>query len=315
MKIFVTGGGGFLGNELVKQLKIEGHDVVSPTSKQCNLLDAESLKPYSDVKYNRIYHLAAWTQAGDFCLRHPGEQWINNQLINTNAINWWRNEQSEAKFICMGTSCAYSTDIELRESNYMTGEPIDSLYTYAMTKRMLYQGVRAMQKQFQMKWLCAVPSTLYGSGYHTDGRQMHFIFDLIRKILRGKYLGEQVVLWGNGHQRRELVHVRSFVEVLMALADNTENQLLNIGAGIDYSIREFAEQICRLVEFDSEKIYYDTTKYVGAESKVLSIVEIKKIIPDYSARMISLEEGLRETVDWFMSEKAYLHASERVKLI
>lgn len=311
MKIFVTGGGGFLGHELIKKLKVDGHCVESPTSKQCNLLEGESLKAYSAVKYDLIFHLAAWTQAGDFCLRHPGEQWINNQLINTNVISWWRAEQAKAKFICMGTSCAYPIGMDLRECNYMTGEPIDSLYTYAMTKRMLYQGVRSMGKQFQMKWLCAVPSTLYGPGYHTDGRQMHFIFDLIRKILRGKYLGEQVSLWGSGHQRRELVHVRDFVRVLLALVGNTENQLLNVGAGCDYSIREFAEQICGLIGFDPEKIHYDTTKYVGAESKILLIDEIKKLMPDYSEKMISLEEGLKETIYWFRSEKAYLHSNEQ----
>jgi GDP-L-fucose synthase len=311
MKIFVTGGGGFLGHELVKQLSADGHDVVNPTSIQCNLLDGKSLTAYSKVKYDRIFHLAAWTQAGDFCLRHPGEQWINNQLINTNVISWWHAEQPNAKLICMGTSCAYPVGMELHERDYMNGEPIDSLYTYAMTKRMLYQGIRAMGKQFQMKWLCAVPSTLYGPGYHTDGRQMHFIFDLIRKILRGKYLGEQVTLWGNGHQRRELVHVRSFVQVLLALADNVEDQLLNIGAGTDYSIREFADHICRLVDFDPGKICYDTTKYVGAESKILSITEIEKLMPDYLAKMISLEAGLKETIEWFLSEKAYLQLNER----
>ena len=306
MKIFVTGGGGFLGNEVVRKLNADGHEVINPSSKQCNLLDINSLKAYSKVKYDRIFHLAAWTQAGDFCLRHSGEQWIHNQLINTNIVNWWRTEQADAKFICMGTSCAYPVGMELRENNYMNGEPIDSLYTYAMTKRMLYQGIRAMGNQFQMKWLCTVPSTLYGPGYHTDGRQMHFIFDLIRKILRGKYLGEQVTLWGTGYQRRELVHVRSFVQSLAILADNVENKLINIGAGSDYSIREFADHICRLVEFEPNKISYDTTKYVGAESKILSIEEVKKFIPNYSAELISLEDGLKETIDWFISEKAYL---------
>lgn len=311
MRIFVTGGGGFLGHELIKMLNADGHDVMSPNSKQCNLLDGESLKAYSGVKYDMIFHLAAWTQAGDFCLRHPAEQWVNNQLINTNVISWWRTEQVEAKLICMGTSCAYPVNMELHESNYMTGEPIESLYTYAMTKRMLYQGVRAMEKQYQMNWLCAVPSTLYGPGYHTDGRQMHFIFDLIRKILRGKYLGEQVTLWGDGHQRRELVHVKSFVRVLLGLANNVENQLLNIGAGEDHSIREFAGHICRLVDFDADQIRYDTTKYVGAESKILSIGKIRELVPDYEAKLISLEAGLKETIDWFLAEKAFLELNER----
>lgn len=96
----------------------------------------------------------------------------------------------------MGTSCAYAPDSDLVEDNYMGGEPIDSLYTYAMTKRMLYQGARALNRQFGLRYFCAVPSTLFGIGYNTDGRQMHFIFDLIRKIIRGKEFGGPVILWG-----------------------------------------------------------------------------------------------------------------------
>jgi GDP-L-fucose synthase len=311
MKIFVTGGGGFLGKETVSQLLAKRYYVDYPSSQECNLFDSIALEQYSNVKYDRIFHLAAWTQAGDFCLKHPGEQWINNQKINTNVLNWWQLNQPQAKLVFMGTSCAYSVDMELRESNYMLGEPIDSLYTYAMTKRMLYQGARALEKQFNLNWLCIVPSTLYGPSYHLDGRQMHFIFDLIRKLLRGKYLGDPVVLWGNGHQRRELVHVRSFVDLLLNLTETVDKKLLNLGAGKDYSIREFAQIICDQIGFDPNMIIYDTTRYVGAVSKILSVDEIKTHIPDYDSRLISLQDGLAETIDWFITEKAYLEPSER----
>jgi GDP-L-fucose synthase len=210
----------------------------------------------------------------------------------------------------MGTSCAYPVDMELLEENYMLGEPVDSLYTYAMTKRMLYQGARAMEKQFKMRWLCAVPSTLYGPSYHLDGRQMHFIFDLIRKILRGKYLNEPVILWGDGYQRRELVHVRNFVSSLLTIADSVENKLINIGAGVDYSIREFVKIICEIVDFNSNLINYDINRYVGAKTKLLSISQIESQITNYQSRQIRLEEGLRETIEWFISENAYLNLAE-----
>src|SRR5262249_17063342 len=156
---------------------------------------------------------------------------------------------------------------DLREDCYMAGEPIDSLYTYAMTKRMLYQGARALNRQYGLRHLCAVPSTLYGPGYHTDGRQLHFIYDLIRKIIRGKEVGEPVGLWGDGYQKREIVLLDDFVRILWSLAQKFDNDIFNIGAGEEFSIRTFAERISAIVGYDSARIQYDTNRYVGATSK------------------------------------------------
>src|SRR5262249_14153961 len=183
MKILVTGATGFLGTRLCAHLASSGHTVERVSSRTADLTRADSLARFNDIRYDQIYHLAAWTQAGDFCLHHPGEQWILNQQINTNVLSWWSRLQPQAKLIAMGTSCAYAPDRELSEENYLEGLPIESLFTYAMTKRMLLVGLEALARQFNLRYLCLVPSTLYGPGYHTDGRQMHFIFDLIRKIL------------------------------------------------------------------------------------------------------------------------------------
>lgn len=303
MKIIVTGSSGFLGTALCHYLESLGHELTRLTSRNCDLRKAESLNTYSSEKYDLIFHLAAWTQAGDFCIKHPGEQWIINQQINTNTLAWWAEQQPQAKLVFMGTSCVYSTDSNLRETEYMLGEPIDSLYTYAMTKRMLYQGARALNKQFGLRYLCAVPSTLYGGGYHTDGRQMHFIFDLIRKIIRGKEFGEPVVLWGDGHQTRELVLIDDFVRILWELTQKFDNEIFNIGAGEEYSIRTFAGSICNIVGYPVENIEYDTSRYVGAKSKCLNVEKIKAALPNYTLQ--PLELGLNDTIKWFYEADAY----------
>ena len=301
MKIIVTGATGFLGRHLCEQLRRQGELVTELHSKNCDLTRCDALLGFNGTLYDQIIHLAAWTQAGDFCLTHPGEQWVINQQINTNVLAWWQRHQPQAKLVAVGTSCSYAPDQPLVEEAYLEGTPIESLFTYAMTKRALYVGLKALEKQFGLRYLTVVPSTLYGPGYHTDGRQMHFIFDLIRKIIRGKLLGEPVVLWGDGHQKRELVYVDDFIKLMLRLNLDRENDIVNIGAGEEHTIRHFAGLICRHVGYDAGSIAYDTTRYVGATSKVLSVEKLRRLVPDYE--MTPLAGGLERTIAWFLREQ------------
>lgn len=303
MRILVTGATGFLGSRLTVFWSEQGHDVTGVGSADCDLTRSDSLDQFNDVAFDRIVHLAAWTQAGEFCLHHPGEQWIINQRINTNMLAWWQTRQPQAKLLCMGTSCAYDPQYPLREEYYLRGLPIESLYTYAMTKRMLLVGLVAVRKQYGLKYLCLVPSTLYGPGYHTDGRQMHFIFDLIRKILRGQEFGEPVVLWGDGNQKRELVYLDDFVDILDKLAETTSNAVVNVGEGREHSIREYAEAICNIVGYPPEAIQYDVSRYVGAKSKVLDDSLLNTLYPNRPRT--PLAAGLRRVIDWFLETRAH----------
>ena len=290
MKIFVTGATGFLGKHLCATLRRHGHEIWAVSSKDCDLTARTSLKRFDAPLFDQIYHLAAWTQAGDFCLKHPGEQWLINQKINTHILDWWVEKQPQAKMIAIGTSCSYDPNRPLVEEEYLNGLPIESLFTYAMTKRMLLTGLMAIQKQFGLNYLYLIPSTLYGQGYHQDGRQMHFIFDLVRKILRGSLYGEPVVLWGDGQQKRELIHVDDFIEAMVHLAAIQKNTWVNIGGGQEYSIREFAQIISEIIGYDPRQIQYDETRYVGAKSKILDINKLKRILPQFSPRLV--KDGL-----------------------
>ncbi len=301
MNVLVTGATGFIGAALCRGLRERSCSVVEVSTRNCDLTRQGSLDQFNGTRFDRIFHLAAWTQAGDFCLHHPGEQWVINQLINTNVLAWWKACQPQAKLVCMGTSCAYDPRLPLREENYLRGEPIDSLHTYAMTKRMLYEGLRALSRQFGLRYLCVVPSTVYGPGYHVDGRQMHFIFDLIRKILRAKNYGEPVVLWGHGNQKRELVFIDDFVRLLLRLDEGCEDDLVNLGAGEERTIRQFASVICDIVGYDPDRIEFDRSRYVGAESKCLEIEHLVAAIGDPA--YIPLEDGLTRTIEYFSRMK------------
>jgi len=296
VKALVTGATGFLGTALVRRLSEAGWEVTALGSRDADLRDPRSLDRFAAHRYARIFHLAAWTQAGDFCLSHSGEQWLINQQINVTVLNFWQRCQPQAKLVSMGTSCAYQEGAGLTEDEYLTGTPIADLYTYAMTKRMLLVGQQSLARQFGMSWLTVVPSTVYGPGYPLDGKQMHFIFDLAWKILASKHSGSPVVLWGDGRQRRELVFIEDFISTLLYLDQRVAGEVVNIGAGEDHSIREFASLLCELCEVGPDAVQYDESRYVGARSKFLSVRKLESLWPERPRT--PLREGLRRTLQW-----------------
>lgn len=296
MKVLVTGGTGFLGRHLVPDLERQGAQVTIINSKNCNLVEKSNLMQFAGTPFDRIYHLAAWTKAGDFCLYHKGEQWIINQQINTNVLWFWREFQPKATLIAMGTGCAYPPELVLREENYMVGEPDRDLYTYAMTKRMLYTGLLALNHQFGMQFRHLVPSTLFGPNF--DREDTHFIFDLIKKIVAGKTQGVPVALWGNGNQVRELIYVDDALKLINLATEHCPNDLLNLASGIGYSIREYAEMICEVVDYDPGKIIYDTTKWSGVSKKVLDTTKIKRL---FNFEFTPIQKGLAETIRYYQS--------------
>jgi len=292
MKIFVTGGNSFLGKHWIENLS-KNHEIVAPSRIDCNLTNLNNLFRYTD-KYDLILHLAAHTQAGDWCLTHPGEQWLVNQQINTNILRWWFENQPQAKLVSIGTSCSYDSKLEMIESNYLLGSPDSGLFTYAMTKRMLYQGMIAINQQYKLNYLHLIPATLYGSHYKSEGKQKHFIFDLIDKITTAKKLGTTVELWGDGTQERELVFVEDFILNSNYLIEKCENDSFNVGANNDLSIKDYARIICEIVGYDFSLIKYNTDKYTGVKKKLLNSSKANFSIPGY--RVSDLNFELKEII-------------------
>jgi GDP-L-fucose synthase len=296
MKILVTGGTGFLGRHLVPGLQRQGAEVTILNSRNCNLVEKQNLLPFTATKFDRIYHLAAWTKAGDFCLYHKGEQWIINQQINTNVLWFWREHQPQAVLIAMGTGCAYPPELDLQEENYLVGEPDHDLYTYAMTKRMLYVGQLALHHQYGMSYRHLIPSTLFGPKF--DRADSHFIFDLIKKIVAGKTRGQPVALWGNGHQIRELIYIDDALKLIHLATEQCPNDLLNLGSGIGHTIREYAAMICEVVDYDPARIIYDTGKWSGVPKKVFNPGKIKRL---FNFEFTDIRQALAETIRYYQS--------------
>lgn len=295
MNILVTGASGFLGKHLCQYLKLKGHKVVELSSKDVDLTKFDDLNLIPNLEYNQIYHLAVWTRAGSFCETNQGDQWIINQKINTNILEWWKINHPKAKMIAFGTSASYCAEYKMEESKYMLGTPIDKFYAYAMTKRMLLVGLESLHKQYNLDYLYLIPSTIYGPNYHEDGRELHFIYDIIKKILNAKYLNTNILLQGNGYQKREIIYIKDIVKIIYELNEKNSNKIINIGNGTAYSIRKFAKIISKIIKLDSNKIEYDNRRNIGIKNKLLDVTLCNKYI---SFDQVDLSEGLRETIEW-----------------
>jgi GDP-L-fucose synthase len=136
---------------------------------------------------------------------------------------------------------------------------------------------------------------------------MHFIFDLIRKILAAKRFGKTVLLWGDGYQKRELILAEDFVRDTKSVAAICSNSVINMGAGCECDIRSYASMICSIVDYDPARIRYDELRYVGAKSKCLDISKLKQILP--ARTLTPLADGLRLTIQWFRQHEDVLLVS------
>ena len=117
--------------------------------------------------------------------------------------------------------------------------------------------------------------------------------------MKAKHKGKKVKLWGNGMQKREIIHVDDFISNLIKINKKTKNDLINIGAGSSYSIKYFAKIICNITKYDFKKITYDKDQYIGALNKKLNIKKIQKIFPGYKKNLIPLKKGLLQTINWY----------------
>ena len=172
MKVLVTGATGFVGKHLVDRLKEEKCDVT-----EINSTNFSSMWSLEKNTYEFIFHLAVKTAAGGYCQKHPGEQWIVNNSINSDMLAYWAQYQQRATMITFGSSCGYNNDVIKTEDNYLVGEPEKGYEVYGMVKRNLLVGLKALSKEFQMDSNYMIPSVFYGPNY--DLKDKHFIFDLI----------------------------------------------------------------------------------------------------------------------------------------
>jgi GDP-L-fucose synthase len=311
-KVLVTGGAGFIGSHLVERLLAEGTQVIvadkrpkkeasklGPNIKRIEYMTADLLtlseceKACEDIEV--IFNLAARVGGVKYNMAHPGTMFTENALINTNMLEAARRKEVE-KFLCMSSACVYPRycSIPTPEEEGFKDEPEQTNRGYGWAKRIAEVQAKAYAEEFDMKIAIVRPYNAYGPRDHFNTETGHVIAALIKKVFDDM---NPLVIWGDGTQTRCFVYVTDIVRgLLLATEKYAVADPLNIGTDEEVKIKDLAEMIVR-ISGAKTKIVFDTTKPAGQPRRKADTRKAKEKI-GYTAE-VSLQEGLKKTIDWY----------------
>ena len=305
-RVLVTGGGGFLGGQLLERLRRENPAAVAaPRAREYDLRDRDAVaRCLREARPQVVIHAAASVGGIGANRTHPGKFFFDNAAMGIHLIEEARLQGIE-KFVCLGTICAYpaETPVPFREEDLWNGYPEVTNAPYGLAKKMLLVQLQAYRQEYGFRGIYLLPVNLYGPRDNFDLESSHVIPALIRKFREAQERGEpEVVLWGDGSPTREFLHVRDAVEGIVLAAERYDGpEPVNIGAGFEIAIRELAEKISALTGFRGA-IRWDTSRPNGQMRRRLDTSRARALF-GFEAR-VGFDEGLRETIAWWDSVRA-----------
>jgi GDP-L-fucose synthase len=310
-RVIVTGGAGFLGSRVVERLRDEPvADLLVPRSKQYDLVQAaDVVRLYRDARPDIVIHLAARVGGIGANAANPGKFFYDNLMMGAQMMEQGRLHGLE-KFVAIGTICAYPkfTPVPFKEEDLWNGYPEETNAPYGIAKKVMLVQAQAYRQQFGFNAVFLLPVNLYGPGDNFDPESSHAIPAIIKKCVDAVTRGaREVVLWGTGNPTREFLHVRDAADAIV-LASERYNQSdpVNIGNGIEISIRDLASMIAELTGFRGQ-IVWDAGKPDGQPRRSVDTSKAEKLF-GFRAQ-VRFEDGLKETIDWYRN--AFLRATSR----
>jgi GDP-L-fucose synthase len=300
MKTVVTGGSGFLGSHLVELLEADGHDVHIVRSKDTDLTDMQAVAElFEEQRPDRVYHLAAEVGGIGANRDNPGRYWYANLTMGVNILEQARIHSTE-KLVMVGTICSYPkfAPIPFREDTLWDGYPEETNAPYGVAKKALLVGAQSYREQYGLNSIMLLPVNLYGPRDNFDLQSSHVIPALIRKMVEAQQRGESsVTLWGDGTPTREFLFVEDCARGLfMAGRDYDGAEPVNLGTGIEITIKGLAETVAAATGFDGE-IIWDTTQPNGQPRRQLDVTRAQERF-GFEAE-VSFADGMARTVEWF----------------
>jgi GDP-L-fucose synthase len=299
-KLLITGGTGFVGKHLQEELTRRGVRFVVFGQPQCDLTNGEQtdamFREHADS--DAIVHMACMQAAADFPAKHTADQLRINSLIHLNVLASWRNYLPGAKFIGIGSSCAYpALNGAIREDRAMEGEIHGSVYAYAFTKRLLLTGIRAFNDQYKLDGTYLIPATMFGEFDDFHEATAHVTGALIGRFVAAAIEHRPTVqVWGDGSQVRDFLDVKDFVAALLHLLPLCSRDVINIGPGRGISIRQLATMIQQASGFKGE-VVYKPSGYVGVQEK---FIDVAKLNTTYQFQVSADHaKAIGRTVAWY----------------
>ena len=308
-RVVVTGGGGFLGTQVVSWLRRQGaRDIVVPRKRDLDLVDRQACRQAVQGA-DTVIHLAAKVGGIGFNRENPGELFFDNLMMGAQLMEEARL-QAVKKFVAVGTVCAYPkfTPVPFHEDDLWNGYPEETNAPYGLAKKMLLVQAQAYRQQYGFNAIYLLPVNLYGPGDNFDPRSSHVIPALIRKIFAAKQRNDDVVeVWGDGSASREFLYIDDAAEAIGLATERYDGaEPVNIGAGREITIKELVHTISELIGFQGH-IKWDTTKPNGQPRRNLDVSRAEAAFGFKSKTEFHV--GLRRTIEWWAAQPA---ASEPV---
>ena len=308
-RIYVAGSGGMVGSVIVRNLKKRGFtNLITIPSSECDLRDREAVENLFSIHEPEYVFIAAAKVGGIVANRdNPADFIRDNLLIQTNLIDV-SYRTGVKKLLFLGSSCIYPkmSPQPIKEEYLMTGELEPTNDAYAIAKIAELKMCQAYKKQYGFNAISLMPTNLYGPNDNFDLESSHVLPAMIAKyhgaqeggyyIDMGGPFYATVTLWGDGSPMREFLHVDDLAEACYVAMEKYDGDIaLNVGTGEDVTIKELAETISSVVQFQGETVW-DTEKPNGTPRKLLDVSKIKEL--GWRPR-ISLSKGIRETYAWY----------------
>ena len=299
--ILVTGGAGFLGSFVVERLLERGvpkENIFILHSEEYDLRkweNCEKVVKNQDV----VIHLAAKVGGIGFNQEHPAELFYDNLMMGTQMMEAARQAGIE-KFVAIGTICVYPkfTPVPFKEGDLWNGYPEETNAPYGLAKKMLLVQAQAYRQQYGFNAIYLLPVNLYGPRDNFDPKSSHVIPALIKKVADAKKEGKNFIeVWGTGKATREFLYVEDAADgIVLATEKYDKPEPVNLGSGMEISIKDLVELICRLMNFNGE-IRWDTSKPDGQPRRMLDVSKSEKEF-GFKAKT-DFKKGLKNTIDFF----------------